>query len=191
MTESSSSLQPESGLMRSNLTVATGTAMSRVTGLIRIVVFGIVIGQTALADAFDVACPNAVYELLIRVCSQRAWCHFSSGTKMKIMKHRIHHQRHARGSRRVHGLAMLAAPLIFHLFSLDPARASTSNSFVAPEPAHTHASCKSLRNRAGLGRAQCSPTFFAALVSGNGQLRPSILLLVRLPTTTASARGMC
>lgn len=57
----------ESGLMRSNIAVASGTALSRLTGLIRIVVFGIVIGQTALADAYDGAnnSPNSIYELFI------------------------------------------------------------------------------------------------------------------------------
>ena len=56
-----------SGLVRSNLVVAAGTTVSRVTGLIRLVVFGIVVGQTALADAFDLAnnVPNAIYELLL------------------------------------------------------------------------------------------------------------------------------
>lgn len=55
------------GLARSNLVVAAGTAVSRLTGLARIVVFGVIIGQTALADAFDSAnnSPNAIYELLI------------------------------------------------------------------------------------------------------------------------------
>ena len=37
---------------RSNLVVATGTTLSRLTGLLRVVVFGDVIGQTALADAY-------------------------------------------------------------------------------------------------------------------------------------------
>ena len=56
-----------SGLVRSNLVVATGTTVSRVTGLARLIVFGIVVGQTALADAFDLAnnVPNAIYELLL------------------------------------------------------------------------------------------------------------------------------
>ncbi|MFM9112170.1 MAG: murein biosynthesis integral membrane protein MurJ, partial [Actinomycetota bacterium] len=56
-----------SGLVRSNLVVAAGTTVSRVTGLIRLVVFGVVVGQTALADAFDLAnnVPNAIYELLL------------------------------------------------------------------------------------------------------------------------------
>jgi putative peptidoglycan lipid II flippase len=55
------------GLLRSNLVVALGTMASRVTGLARIVVFGIVIGQTALADAYDGAnnSPNSIYELLL------------------------------------------------------------------------------------------------------------------------------
>ena len=56
-----------SGLLRANITVASGTALSRLTGLIRVIVFGVVIGQTALADAYDVAnnAPNVVYELLL------------------------------------------------------------------------------------------------------------------------------
>ena len=54
-------------LGRSNLVVATGTALSRITGLARIIIFGVIIGQTALADAFDAAnnAPNSMYELLI------------------------------------------------------------------------------------------------------------------------------
>ncbi len=56
-----------SGLLRSNLVVATGTALSRVTGLGRVVVFGYVIGQNALADAYRIGneTPNIVYELLL------------------------------------------------------------------------------------------------------------------------------
>ena len=40
------------GLLRSNVVVATGTALSRLTGLLRVIVFGYVIGQGALADAY-------------------------------------------------------------------------------------------------------------------------------------------
>jgi putative peptidoglycan lipid II flippase len=56
-----------SGLLRSNVVVALGTAMSRFTGLLRVTVFGAIIGQTALADAYNAAnsSPNAVYELLL------------------------------------------------------------------------------------------------------------------------------
>jgi putative peptidoglycan lipid II flippase len=58
---------PVSGLLRSNLVVATGTALSRVTGLLRVVALGYVLGQTALADAYKLAneTPNIVYELLL------------------------------------------------------------------------------------------------------------------------------
>lgn len=54
-------------LLRSNAIVALGTGLSRLTGMLRVIVFGVVIGQTALADAYDGAnnSPNAVYELLL------------------------------------------------------------------------------------------------------------------------------
>lgn len=54
-------------LLRSNLTVTLGTTCSRVTGLIKIMVFGWVIGQTALSDAYIIAneTPNITYELLL------------------------------------------------------------------------------------------------------------------------------
>ena len=56
-----------SGLLRSNLIVATGTALSRITGLLRVVALGYVLGQTALADSYKLAneTPNIVYELLL------------------------------------------------------------------------------------------------------------------------------
>ena len=56
-----------STLLRSNVTVALGTALSRVTGLLRIMVFGWVIGQNALSDAYFIAneTPNIVYDLLL------------------------------------------------------------------------------------------------------------------------------
>lgn len=56
-----------SGLLRSNLVVATGTAVSRVSGLLRVFVFAYVIGQTAVADAYSLAneTPNIIYDLLL------------------------------------------------------------------------------------------------------------------------------
>ncbi|MCB0967986.1 MAG: murein biosynthesis integral membrane protein MurJ [Ilumatobacter sp.] len=56
-----------SSLLRSNLVVASGTAMSRLSGLARWFVFAYVIGQTALADAYVLAneTPNIVYDLLL------------------------------------------------------------------------------------------------------------------------------
>ncbi|MEO6652625.1 MAG: murein biosynthesis integral membrane protein MurJ [Ilumatobacteraceae bacterium] len=54
-------------MLRSNVTVAAGTALSRVSGLLRIMVFGWIIGQTPLSDAYLIAneTPNIVYDLLL------------------------------------------------------------------------------------------------------------------------------
>lgn len=56
-----------SELLRSNVVVASGTALSRVTGLLRIAVLTYVLGQTALSDAYLLAneTPNIVYDLLL------------------------------------------------------------------------------------------------------------------------------
>jgi peptidoglycan biosynthesis protein MviN/MurJ (putative lipid II flippase) len=57
----------DQGLLAANISVALGTLFSRLTGLLRVIVFGIVIGQNALADAYDGAnnSPNSIYELLL------------------------------------------------------------------------------------------------------------------------------
>jgi putative peptidoglycan lipid II flippase len=54
-------------LLRNNAIVAAGTAASRATGLWRVSVLGIVLGQSSLTDAYNVAnaTPNIVYELLL------------------------------------------------------------------------------------------------------------------------------
>src|SRR5690606_24914815 len=56
-----------SSLLRSNLVVATGTALSRVTGLLRTFVLMYVVGQDFVADAYLFAneTPNIVYDLLL------------------------------------------------------------------------------------------------------------------------------
>ena len=55
------------GMLRNNVVVALGTATSRLTGLIRVYVFARVVGQAAIADAYNSAdgAPNAIYELLL------------------------------------------------------------------------------------------------------------------------------
>ena len=65
--KSASSLDSGTSLLRNNAVVALGTGLSRLTGLLKVIVFGVIIGQTALADAYDGAnnSPNAVYELLL------------------------------------------------------------------------------------------------------------------------------
>ncbi len=56
-----------SGLLRSNVVVASGTAISRITGFVRIGVLTYVLGQSALSDAYLLAneTPNIVYDLLL------------------------------------------------------------------------------------------------------------------------------
>ena len=119
------------GLVRSNLVVATGTAVSRLTGLIRIVVFGIIVGQTSLADAFDSAnnSPNAIYELLIGGVL--------SASLVALFAQFIERDDHQDGKEKsqdaiisvslialviITSLAVICAPAIFHIFSLNPAQ---------------------------------------------------------------------
>ncbi len=54
-------------LLKSNITVAAGTALSRVTGMLRVSVLAGVLGSTALNDAYVLGneTPNIVYELLL------------------------------------------------------------------------------------------------------------------------------
>jgi len=111
-------------LWRANLIVACGTALSRVTGLIRIIIFGAMIGQTALADAYDAAnnAPNVVYELLlggvlaaslvplftryIQDGDDDAVSAISSAAVVALAA--------------ITTLALFASPLIFRIFSLNP-----------------------------------------------------------------------
>lgn len=55
------------GMLRNNLVVASGTMLSRITGLLRVVVLTAVLGSGALTDAYLIGneTPNIVYELLI------------------------------------------------------------------------------------------------------------------------------
>lgn len=58
---------PGSGLARSSFAVATGTALSRLTGLVRVGVTAYAIGRATLADTYNLAntTPNIVYELIL------------------------------------------------------------------------------------------------------------------------------
>ena len=111
-------------LLRTNVAVAAGTAVSRVTGLARIVVFGVVIGQTALADAYDGAnnSPNSLYELLIGGVFSAALVPVFT----RLAREKDSDAEHAVFSTALVVLAALTAiavacaPLIFRLFSLNP-----------------------------------------------------------------------
>jgi putative peptidoglycan lipid II flippase len=111
-------------LLRSNLVVASGTALSRLSGLARITVFGYVIGQTALADAYRIGneTPNIVYELLLGgVLSATLVPLFTSfdhredeeSTNVVITVSLV-----LLGG--ITLVAVAAAPLIFGLYTLDP-----------------------------------------------------------------------
>jgi putative peptidoglycan lipid II flippase len=124
---------PAVGMLRSNLIVAVGTALSRVTGLIRVMVLGIVIGQTALADAYNAAnsSPNAIYELLLGgVLSASLVPLFT-----KLAEERDDEGTTAVVSVSVVAMsvltvaAVLAAPWIFHLYSISPSASVDAGEF--------------------------------------------------------------
>lgn len=58
---------PPRALARSSASVALGTALSRVTGLVRVGVLAYAIGRASLADTYNLAnsTPNIVYELVL------------------------------------------------------------------------------------------------------------------------------
>ena len=54
-------------MLRSSVVVAVGTALSRITGFVRIAAIAYALGVTALAGTYSYAneTPNIVYELLV------------------------------------------------------------------------------------------------------------------------------
>ncbi len=113
------------GLLAANVSVAVGTLLSRLTGLLRVVVLGIVIGQGALADAYTSAnnSPNSIYELLLGGV-------LSAALVPLFTRHLEEDDEEATSAvvsisiivlAAVTAAAVVAAPLIFRLFSLSPA----------------------------------------------------------------------
>lgn len=115
----------ERSLTANNVGVAAGTLASRVTGLARLVVFAAVIGQTALADAFDVGnnAPNVIYELLLGGTLAAALVPLFVG---------LHERSDRDGVAAVFGtglvalagltvIAVVVAPLVFRVYALSPA----------------------------------------------------------------------
>jgi putative peptidoglycan lipid II flippase len=112
-----------STLVRSNLAVASGTAVSRITGVVRVAVLGAVLGTpSAVADAYDLAngTPNMIYELLLGGVI--------SSSLVPLLT-RLHEDDDRDGESAVITVAAVvmgaitivavaAAPLIFHLYSL-------------------------------------------------------------------------
>lgn len=112
-------------LTANNIGVAAGTLASRVTGLARLIVFAAVIGQTALADAFDVGnnAPNVIYELLLGGTLAATLVPLFVG---------LYERNDRNGIAAVFGtglvalagltaLAVVAAPAVFRLYALSPA----------------------------------------------------------------------
>lgn len=112
-------------MLRSNVVVALGTATSRLTGMLKVIVFGIIVGQTSLADAYDGAnnSPNAVYELLLGGVLSAAlvpmftrWLEQDDEESTEVVVSVAIVALTA-----LTALAVLVAPWVFRLFSLNPA----------------------------------------------------------------------
>jgi putative peptidoglycan lipid II flippase len=114
-----------SRLLRANLSVGIGTLVSRITGLVRVGVLGWALGQDFRTDAYNSAnnAPNAVYELLVGGVL--------SATLVPVFTEHLEKDDDEATSAVVSVaaiaitvltvVAVMAAPLIFHLFSLNPA----------------------------------------------------------------------
>ena len=111
-----------SSLLRSNVTVAAGTAVSRITGLARVAVLGVVLSQGPVTDAYDQAngTPNMIYELLLGGVL--------SATLVPLFT-RLHEDDDSEATSAVisvgvvvlaaiTAIAVLAAPLIFRMYTL-------------------------------------------------------------------------
>lgn len=114
-----------SSLLRNNLIVALGTALSRLSGLLRVAVFVYVVGQGPFSDAYNSAnqSPNAVYELLLGGV-------LSASLVPLFTKHSEDGDDDATSAvvtvavlavTALTVVAVLAAPAVFHLFSFDVA----------------------------------------------------------------------
>ena len=120
-------------MFKDTVVVAIGTAASRITGLLRVVVLGIILGQTALADAFDGAnnSPNSIYELLVGGLLAASLVPLFT----RFAEDRNDHATSAIISVSVIFLAVatilavLAAPLIFRLYSLQPSDAVDADQY--------------------------------------------------------------
>ena len=110
-------------LVRSSAAVATGTLLSRVTGLLRVAVLAYAVGRATLADTYNLAnsTPNIVYELLLGGVL--------SATLVPLFVEHLE-QRDERATAALFtvamtvltvltAIAMLFAPLIARLYALD------------------------------------------------------------------------
>lgn len=114
----------ERSLTANNVGVAAGTLVSRVTGLARIIVFAAVIGQTALADVFDVGnnAPNVIYELLLGGTLTAALVPLFVSLRERNDRDGVASVLGAGvvALALITAISVIAAPLIFRLYSLSP-----------------------------------------------------------------------
>jgi putative peptidoglycan lipid II flippase len=114
-------------LVRSSAAVATGTLLSRVTGLLRVAVLAYAVGRASLADTYNLAnsTPNIVYELLLGGV-------LSATLVPLFVEHLEHRDEHATAAvftvaisvlTVLTVIAMVFAPLIARLYALDTAGA--------------------------------------------------------------------
>ena len=120
-----------SSLLKSNLAVASGTALSRVSGLVRVSIFGYVLGKSALTDAYNQAnaTPNLIYELVLGGVLSSA---------LVPLFTRLRHENDEDGEVAVRSVsivalavltavAVAAAPLIFRLYASFTSKAIDGN----------------------------------------------------------------
>jgi putative peptidoglycan lipid II flippase len=123
------------GLLRNNLVVAAGTALSRVTGLARVAAFGYVIGQTALADAYRIGneTPNIVYEVLLGGVVSATFVPLFTGFKERDDEEstNVVVTLAMIGLLVITVIALFAAPLIFGLYTLNSAEGIDADQFHA------------------------------------------------------------
>ncbi|MFM7872380.1 MAG: lipid II flippase MurJ, partial [Actinomycetota bacterium] len=123
----------ERSLLKSNAVVALGTGLSRLTGMLKVIVFGVIIGQTALADAYDGAnnSPNAVYELLLGGVLSAALVPMFS----RLLEDDDREAVESVVSTAIVALTVITsvavffAPWVFRVFSLNPAEGIDVNQF--------------------------------------------------------------
>ena len=127
-----------SGLLRSSAVVGLGTGLSRITGLVRVLALAYALGSSLLSDGYTLAnvTPNIIYELLLGGVL--------SATLIPVFIERREHGDDDAIDAAVTtitlfllvltGVAVLAAPLIFDIFTIgkDPAEAAAQASVAVP-----------------------------------------------------------
>ena len=203
------SLRRVSGLVRSNLVVASGTAVSRITGLGRVLVLAWVVGQNSLSDAYKLAneTPNIIYDLLIGgvlsatlVPVFTRLAHQESSAYDSAERQRIRESRDAVITMALSAiavvtmLAVIAAPAIFAVYSLTPSPDVDIAAFREVGVLLTRVFCVQILfyGISGIAAAalQARRRFAAAAWSPAAANLVIVAALLALPGAGATARGL-